>query len=194
METKTFKIKIKGITPLICHRFTEENQLKASSGTSMTLRGDEGAPRDIAEKALYFGTNGYKNKPIWPGPNIFSCIIEAGKFFKAGKSKITTQKSSLIPACVSILDLQIPIDSKKGWEVDTRPVRNPSTGGRFLCHRPMFHDWEMTFDAEVETSMIAENLFRDIVDAAGRRIGFGSFRPACKGPYGKWVVTEWRQI
>lgn len=39
--------------------------------------------------------------------------------------------------------------------------------------------------------MITAGLFREIVDAAGKRIGLGDFRPACKGPFGKFVVTSW---
>lgn len=39
--------------------------------------------------------------------------------------------------------------------------------------------------------MITAALFREIVDAAGKRIGLGDFRPACKGPFGKFTVTSW---
>jgi len=30
------------------------------------------------------------------------------------------------------------------------------------------------------------------VDAAGKRIGLGDFRPDCKGPFGRFVVTKWK--
>jgi hypothetical protein len=33
---------------------------------------------------------------------------------------------------------------------------------------------------------------REIVDAAGKRVGLGDFRPACKGPFGKFVVVQWK--
>jgi hypothetical protein len=39
--------------------------------------------------------------------------------------------------------------------------------------------------------MMDPKLFREIVDAAGKRIGLGDFRPATKGPFGKFVVTSW---
>jgi hypothetical protein len=39
--------------------------------------------------------------------------------------------------------------------------------------------------------MLSLVLMRDIVDAAGKRIGLGDFRPACKGPFGKFVVVKW---
>jgi hypothetical protein len=75
----------------------------------------------------------------------------------------------------------------------TRAVRIPSTGGRILCHRPCFHDWKLSFTLHVDTDMLSPNLLREIVDAAGKRIGLGDFRPDCKGPFGKFVVTNWQE-
>lgn len=49
----------------------------------------------------------------------------------------------------------------------------------------------MTFTATIDTDLISEGLFRELVDAAGKRIGLGDFRPDCKGPFGKFVVTQW---
>jgi hypothetical protein len=39
-----------------------------------------------------------------------------------------------------------------------------------------------------------EKLFRAIVDDAGKRVGLGDFRPATKGPYGRYVVTSWKKV
>lgn len=183
------QIKIKGVTPLLCNKFTDAAQIAASSGTRSALNGDKGTPREQAEIKLYLGLNG---KPMIPQPNVFRAIIDAGKFFKNGKSKVTTQKSSLIPACVDIHGVEIPIKSAEGWDVDTRAVRIPATGGRILAHRPRFNDWELSFVVTLDTDMMGEKLFRQIVDAAGKSIGLGDFRPDCKGPFGKFVVTMWK--
>ena len=131
-------------------------------------------------------------KLIVPGTNLFRCLIDAGKFFKSGKSKVTTLKSSLIPACVSIEEIDIPIKHVQDWKVDTRPVRIPSTGGRILCHRPSFDDWRLSFTLMLDESFLGVKLLRDIVDAAGQRIGLGDFRPDCKGLFGKFKVVSWK--
>jgi hypothetical protein len=183
-------IEITGTTPLICNRFTDSAAQSATNGTRSALAGaDKGSPHDQAEQKLYTASDGATL--IIPSPNIFSCIIAAGTFHKAGRVKITTQKSSLIPACVSIHEIEIPLISKQGWSVDTRAVRIPSTGGRILAHRPIFNDWNLRFTVDLDTEFMSENLFRAIVDDAGKRIGLGDFRPACKGPFGKFVVTHW---
>lgn len=184
----SIKIKIDGVTPLLVHAFTDEAQMSATSGARVATSGDRGTPHEQAAASLYLNEDG---QPIIPQPNLFRCILDAGKFFKAGKSKVTTIKSSLIPACLSIDALAIPILHEEDWTVDQRPVRIPSTGGRIIRYRPCFHDWALAFTAELDTDIISANLFREIVDAAGKRIGLGDFRPDCKGPFGKFVVTEW---
>lgn len=184
----SIKIKIEGVTPLLVHAFTDEAQMSATSGNRAVATGDRGTPHDQAAAALYVSESG---APIIPQPNLFRCIIDAGKFFKAGKSKVTTIKSSLIPACLSIEELEIPILHREDWTVDQRPVRIPSTGGRIIRYRPCFHDWALAFTADLDTDIVSLNLLREIVDAAGKRIGLGDFRPDCKGPFGKFVVTEW---
>ena len=182
-------VKIKGITALLLNRFTDEAAEAATSGTSSSSRSnDKGSPRSQSDKKLYRDKDGTL---VVPGSNMFRCIIDAGKFHKDGRSKITTQKSSLIPACVDMLTPMIPIISEEGWRVDTRPVRNPATGGRFNCHRPMFDDWSLEFTLGLDTTLLSEPLLRSIVDDAGKRIGLGDFRPDCKGMFGKFVVTKW---
>lgn len=186
------KVRIEGTTPIILNRFTDAAQIAASSGTRMSAIGDKGTPKEQATQKLYLGADG--KTLVIPQPNLFRCVIDAGTFFKAGKSKVTTQKSSLIPACVEIEEAEIPIIAKEPWTVDTRAVRIPSTGGRILAHRPSFHEWALEFVIAVDTEMMSPKLLRDIVDAGGRRIGLGDFRPACKGPFGKFVVTKWEPI
>ena len=187
---QSISVTIEGTTPLLCNRFTDEAQMAATDGTRLSAVGDKGSPQEQARSRLYIGHDG---KPMVPQPNLFRCLIDAGKFFKNGRGKVTTQKSSLIPACVEIEGLEVPIRHKEPWSVDTRAVRIPSTGGRILCHRPCFHDWKLAFALKVDTDLISLKLVREIVDAAGKRVGLGDFRPDCKGPFGKFVVTQWKE-
>lgn len=189
-DTVRISIRIEGTTPLLCNRFTDEAAMKASSGSTVSTVGHRGTPQEIAESKLYLGAG--DGKPVIPQPNILRAIIDAGIYFKAGRSKVTTQKSSLIPACVEMDEVEYPLIHKEPWTVDTRAVRIPSTGGRVLAHRPCFNDWSLEFDVVLDQTILSAAVFREIVDAAGKRIGLGDFRPACKGPFGKFVVTSWK--
>jgi hypothetical protein len=186
---KHIEIKIEGVTPLLMHAFTDADQQAASAGSRVSsAAGDRGTAKEQASEHLYLSADG--ETIIMPQPNIFSCIVEAGKFFKNGKSKITTQKTSLIPACVFFNATEYPLEHD-GWSVDTRAVRIPSTGGRIQRHRPIFETWAITFDVDLDTDEMSEKLFREIVDAAGNKIGLGDFRPATKGPFGRFKVIHW---
>jgi len=89
--------------------------------------------------------------------------------------------------------VEIPIIHDEPWEVDTRAVRIPATGGRILCYRPKFNDWSLYFTMRLDDEVMTCELLREILDAAGKRIGLGDFRPDCKGPFGKFVVTHWEE-
>lgn len=186
------KIRIEGTTPLICNRFTDAAAEASSSGTRGSGSAkDRGTPLEIAESKLYSGLDG---KPMIPQPNLLRCLIEGGRFHKTGKTQLTTSKSSHLYACVSIEGAEISLIHTQPWKVDTRAVRIPSTGGRILAHRPMFDDWALEFEVILDTSILGAKVFRMVVDDAGNRIGLGDFRPATKGPYGRFVVTRWEEV
>lgn len=190
------EVEITGVTELLINRFTEEAQQNVGRGRGKSTRvGDYGTPLEICENKLHKDKNGY---PIIPQPMLMATIVNGGLFFKNGRVKITTQKSSLLFGCLEVQGIEneayVPIVHEQPWKVDTRPVRIPSTGGRILCHRPMFDDWKLTFHLVLDTDEMNAKLLREIVDAAGKKAGLGDFRPLCKGPYGKFVVTRWEEI
>jgi hypothetical protein len=194
-QTKELRMKInvviEGITPLLMNRFTESSEVLLSSGTSPTYKsGSKGTPREQAEPKRYADAKGTL---YVPGPNIFAALIAAGTFHKAGKSKITTMKTSLVPAGILVEELVCSLNTDK-WEVDSRSVVIPSTGGRVMCHRPRVDNWSCSFTLDVDESMFAPNLVRALVDDAGKKIGLGDFRPARKGPFGRFVVKKWDVI
>jgi len=184
-------IRIDGITPLLCNRFTEQAAEAASNGTrSAIATTDRGTPLEIAKSKLYHDLDG---SICLPQPNVLRCIVEGGRYHKVGKAQITTDKKSLLFACVDIESAAIKLIHQQPWKVDTRPVRIPTTGGRILAHRPMFDDWGLEFVLLLDTTIMSPKMMRQIVDDAGKRVGLGDFRPATKGPFGRFVVTRWEE-
>lgn len=189
LTMQTITIRVEGVSPLLMHKFTDEAQLAATAGTRTSSAAiDRGTEWEQARSHLYTADDG--ETPVIPQPNLASCIMEGGRWHKAGKKQITTAKTSLLPACV-FYDAEFYRLEHDGWSVDTRPVRIPSTGGRILRYRPIFHRWSFVFDVSLDTRELSERLFRQIVDDAGNKVGLGDFRPACKGPYGRFKVTSW---
>lgn len=189
-------VTIQGLTPLLMNRFTEAAEIAISGGTAVTFKGDKGTPRQQAEPKRYADPSGAL---YIPGANIFACLIAAGTFHKAGKSKLTTMKTSLIPAGLMVEDLICPLHDAEGapltdWEVDSRSVVIPSTGGRIMCHRPRVDGWQCTFTVDLDETMFTPNLIRAVIDDAGKKIGLGDYRPARKGPFGRFAVVKWETV
>lgn len=189
----TINIEIQGESPLLCNRFTEEAMEKLIKGSSSTMvAGDRGTPRDQATKKLYTNADG---EPIIPGPNVYRSIIDAGRFHKSGRERVTTAKSSLVPAGIWMQDIECiirnPDNDAPSWEVDQRSVVNPATGGRMVSCRPRFDSWRLKFTLQVDDKMFSESIVRTLVDDAGQKIGLGDFRPARKGPFGRFKVIAW---
>lgn len=185
------KCAIQGESPLLMNRFTEASAAKVSAGTSVIGISSKGTPREQAAPRLYTSADG---KPILPGPNVFRGLIDAGQFHKAGRKQITTAKSSLIPAGIHLVEIECPILNPFGpvtWEVDSRSVVNPSTGGRMMCHRPRFDVWKIEFTLQVDDQMFDEAITRRLVEDMGRKVGLGDFRPSRKGPFGRSMITSW---
>lgn len=187
---KDVTLRLEGVSPLICNRFNDEAALMVLNGSApAAMARDRGTPREQAEKKLYYGAD--EKTLMIPSPNILRSFYDGGAFHKIGKKQITTKKESLLCSCLFITASEIALCSKEGWRVDTRAVVIPSTGGRVMVHRPIFDDWALDIELQMDERIINEKLVRQIVDDAGSRIGLGDFRPARKGPYGRYVVTRW---
>ncbi len=182
-------VTIEGLTPLLMNRFTDEAEITTTSGHTPAFRGNgRGTPREQAEKTAYRNT---KTRELHlPGPNIFAALVDAGKFHKLGKNKVTTQRSSLVPAGLLVEEIMVSLGTSD-FEVDSRRVRIPATGGCVMRHRARLDRWKATFTLAVDEAMFAADFVRALVDDAGKKIGVGDYRPATRGPFGRFVVTAW---
>ena len=94
-------IEITGLSPLLMNRFDIE---------SLGKKSDKGlSPREEASKKVYQDEKGL----YIPSTNIYSCIMDAGRFHKDGKVKITTAKSSMFPAGVFMDEKKIYFKRKE---------------------------------------------------------------------------------
>jgi hypothetical protein len=173
-------IEITGVSPLLMHRFDEKNLSSPTKNKNLT-------PEQIADKFAYKTEEGELYVPM---ECMYSCLINGGKFSKLGKNKITTMRSSMVPAGINMVN-KICLLGTKEFSVDSRAAVNPSTGGRVMVHRPRLEEWKLSFTLDVDTNLFPESAVRTVVDDAGIRIGLLSFRPERKGYFGKFIVTKW---
>lgn len=181
---------IKGTSPLLMNRFTEEAEISVSSTTKKATKATKDTPREQAKKKAYIDEQGVL---YVPGMNVFACIIQGGQFIKIGRAKATNAKSSIIPAAMILEEERCTLGTKD-FEVDTRSVVIPATGGRIMAHRPRLDEWECSFTIDLfDPDILSASDVRQIIDDAGKKVGLGDFRPSRKGPFGRFVVTEWKE-
>ena len=187
---KLIDVSIKGTTPLLQHRFTE--QAEANSSTRKVLVSN-GTPREQAEKAVYRNDQGF----YFPGAAISRLLREAGSNHKLRG----TRKSAkyVIPAAVLVLVDGVQLlngDGKspaKDYEVDSRPVTIPATKGRIMRHRPRFDQWSANFTLRVNDSILPVDFIQQLLTEGGQQIGIGDFRPEKGGLFGTFNVIEWKE-
>lgn len=190
---KRIHVTIAGSYALLLDAFGDHAAEQVSRGTSQVISSKKQLePRQEAERRLYIDSTG---RCVFPGANLFSALVQAGVFIKLGRKALTTTQSSLVPACVQVCELEVPILRPDGtdakWEVERRSVVNRVTSARIMSSRPRFDVWALSFTLETDDTMIADDTVRQLVDYAGQRIGIGVFRPAKKGPFGRFKVTHW---
>lgn len=170
--------KIKGISGLLMHTFP----MVPIENPPIEKR----TPEEQAELSAYRDS---ENEDLYiPGIAIQRSFIAAAAFSK-GKGRASLQKQAA--ACMFVFPDRVSLKTKK-YVIDSRPVVVPATRGRVIRHRPRLDNWEVAFEIEYDESLLTERQVRQIVDDSGRRVGILDFRPERKGPFGRYIVTEWK--
>lgn len=174
---KTIAVKVKGLSSLLMHSFP-----------MVPIDGlEKKSPEEQAALCLY-RLNGKEGEIYFPGSSLQRALVAAGGFSK-GKGRASLSRT--VAASVFVTPEAIILKPQK-YVVDSRPVVVPATRGRVLRHRPRFDQWVLEFEIQYDETMLKESEVRKIVDDAGQKCGVGDFRPACKGPFGRFMVTEWK--
>jgi len=179
------EIEIKGETPYLMHAFpmtkADEKETKRPGISDYTKE---------VEESLYRLPDG---KIYVPSTQIQGSLIEAGKNFQIpGKKKSTY--SGLIGGLLIITPDAIIINPQE-FVIDRRSVVVPATRGRVIRERPKFNNWSLKFNIEnLEEDGIPNTTVKKILDYAGSYIGIGDFRPKKKGPFGRFIVTKFKEV
>lgn len=125
------------------------------------------------------------NRVVIPANNLLGCVLKGGKQFKLGP-KINAgvfETAEFTP-----LHYDGPKDLAKLYEhggfTDSRLV--VIQRARIVRTRPIFREWSLTLELNVNTDVIDVADVVQAVTRAGEVIGIGDYRPR----YGRFVVTR----
>lgn len=188
---KTIEITIKGVSPLLQHRFGEDAEVGSRQGTRRQLV-QRKTPREEAEKVCYRTNEG---KFFFPGAAVARLLREAGGAHKLRGSRKSAK--FVVPAAVLVVEDAIVLtngDNKTpiaDFEVDSRPVVIPATRGRVMRHRPRFDCWGASFALEINEDVLPPDFIHQLLVEGGTAIGIGDYRPERGGPFGRFHVISW---
>ena len=187
---KTINVEIRGNTPLLIHRFTEQAEQGKATRRVMI---DGYDPRTEATKNAYIAADGTFYFSAFAIPNAMGA---AGSNHKMRGSRKTLR--FVVPSAVRVTSDTVTIlngaGPAKDFEVDGRPVTIPATKGRIMRYRPRFDCWGAVFSLVINDQMLPLEDAHRLLTEAGESIGIGDFRPEKRGPFGTFRVTKFEEI
>ena len=175
---KTIKVKIKGVCPLLQHRFPieEHGENKKVSKKKIYI------PEEEAEKACYRGKDGMLYQP---SEHIYQAMVQASTDFKFEGRK--TYKE-VVKAGIVVEPEFIPHNKNTWDEIDARRVNVQRSA--VVRWRPRLNEWELEFDIQIiDDENITPSILKDILDRAGQLKGIGDYRPR----FGRFQVVSWEE-
>jgi len=178
---KSISVTIKGITPLLQHRFSVE-------GADDTSKKRTGVPdwKQAATSALYQDDKG---NIYQPASHIEGALKEASRTLKITGRRGATY-SKLVGSAVSVSPDAIP-HKIQDYVIDSRPV--VVQRARVIRYRPRFDEWELDFEILVSDEQIPIEVIKLAIDHAGNYVGIGDYRPGKGGKFGKFMVTSFKE-
>ncbi len=173
-------VKIRGTTPLLFNKFTEEE----SGGRAKKKYVD----KEEAEKRVYRSKKGKKNLYL-PSIWLHKSIISASSFYSIGRKSAAT----ILAGTVRIEPEEIDFGVNK-YEIDKQPV--VVQRARIMRVRPkLAKGWKATFEIVYNEKYFNKpDMLKDILIESGERIGIGDSRPQKKGFNGCFEVIEFKEV
>lgn len=187
---KTYKVKIKGVTPLLQHRMNDEELMKLL-GTKTEKKKDkeEKTPREIAEEYAYKNNFGF----VIPTAYLVGAFRSVASEYKQKNSVRKSLKTIAGGIFRPETEFAQLIDENNkpitSFEVDIKKATNHQKGAVAVC-RPRFDSWFIEFDVSIDETLVSPDLVLEILNDAGKRSGIGSFRVSKGGYYGQFIVVE----
>jgi len=115
-----------------------------------------------------------------------------GGFITLGRSSAAHPWQQIVKGGVALEPDSFPIDPQE-WTLDVRRAGTKGRGTGALLYRPRFDKWGFGGRVLYDDTRIAEEQVRQLFDNAGTFDGLGAYRIGVGGPFGKFVVTEWKE-
>lgn len=186
MAANIYTFKVTGISPLLmnnpaCMGNTEE---------SLTTRTKKIPKEQEAESRAYRTEEGYL---YCPSVAFLNSLWNGAAYKKIGKD---SARSRIQSAVFTTEDETILLDPETDkpitdYEIDSRYVVIKATKGRIMRYRPMVRNWYCLLSLEMDDDFIEVEQAVPLFNKAGRTIGVLNYRPAKRGPFGRYKAESY---
>jgi hypothetical protein len=191
MTQTKISIEVKGKTPLLMNKFDPAEMLNINANKARRSDRPAMSVEDQAEKAAYKMPGG---QLYIPGAAFKGALKTAGGDFKLRSSKRSVRY--MVPMAIQIPEscIYLTIKNKpaKKYEIDIQRGVNPKTHGAIVIVRPRLDVWEASFTIVLDQEVLQEDLVKNMLEAAGRKVGVGDYRVEKGGHYGQFEITKWK--
>lgn len=177
METIKVECTIKGIAPLMQHRFPDEDNDENKSKKRKKVYDAQ----EDAEKALYRNKEGIICQPAL---HIERAMTKAAvQFILEGRKTYKDVVNGGV-----FVSPELIVHKHQTWEIDRRPeVVNRA---RIMRARPVFKEWELDFTMEIIDDRANISAIKEILQTAGLYYGLGDRRPR----FGRFDVVKFNVL
>lgn len=175
-------VRVKGVTPLITHRFSEdvmEKMARDQQGEAKVKKPPRN-PQAEFEAACYRTPEGGYG---FPAAGVKKAMVTAGQRF-AGEKGTELYGAFSIP--VELLELECGEPRMR----EDRVVLSGMSRTSSIAYRPAFFPWGMVIPVFFNADFITAGSLVNLLRLAGQSVGIGDWRVEKKGSFGQFDVEE----
>jgi len=186
MFSNRCEVEIEGIGPgILLHNPSGMGKNKKAAKSIPT-------PEAEAEAAAYWTDD--KSSLAFPGDNIRSALTAACAGWKLPSNK-KLSLGLIVAGDVNIEPIMVPFGTLD-YEIMVKRVVVQRQG--VLRARPLLKTWKLKFIVAWEAAHLGDDfhstVLPELLDRLGGTIGIGDFRPARKGPYGRFHTVSIKKV
>lgn len=185
-QVKTIKFRIKGVRPLM---LSAEQPYEQTNGNGAKVKKAQPSAMEQAESHLHKAKVGGKDVCVMPGINVQKSVQAAYPYMPAPGRRKSWKK---LVCTLSVEEMNMPIEPQR-WTLDARRAGTGFGSGGSMLYRPRWDEWQLSGSVTFNEEHLSEEQVRGLFDNAGQYVGLGAWRVGNRGPYGKFIVSEWKE-
>lgn len=186
-----YNVKITGLTPYMQHRMDDQKLEQWEKNRKHIIERPDVAHED-AVRAEYHCYRNQEGKCFIPADQLRMAFINGGSYLKSKVGTKTKSMKSIIAAMFMVNPDEIIMPDYD--MIDKRSAVNRNVKARIICIRPKWTNWNAAFTVEIGEKTITKETITELISTTGNYVGIGSYRPTNNGSFGRFELTELKQI